>query len=146
MAALVRGNSHVNDLNDCFDPCGDLLKDVSELDLLTLLVSVQFPSFGKTVCLFAFCGFMNLIHEASISMVDMGFPYHENTVRSKYGKAFTYALQHVNHTRRRFTELCLIFGAKTNQSLFPQVSVIGARPRDIWNVRRRHSNKRRKYL
>ena len=45
MAALVKGNSHVKNLDDCFDPCGDLLKDVSELDLLTLLVFVQLPFF-----------------------------------------------------------------------------------------------------
>lgn len=44
VATLVHRNSDVDDLDDLFDPYRDLLKDVSKLDLFTILVAVHSPA------------------------------------------------------------------------------------------------------
>lgn len=44
MATLVQRDSHVNDLDDFFDPYGGLFKDMSELDLFTILVAIESPA------------------------------------------------------------------------------------------------------
>ena len=71
MTTLIQRNSQVNDLDDFFDPDGDFLKDMSELDLLTILVAIKFPTLFDTSFLSTCCGFLNLIEEGHISMVNM---------------------------------------------------------------------------
>lgn len=45
VATLIKQNSHVNDLDEFLDPYGDLFKDMSELDLFTILVTIKPPAF-----------------------------------------------------------------------------------------------------
>ena len=44
MAALVERDPYIDDLDDFSDPYRDLLKDVPELDLFTVLVAITSPA------------------------------------------------------------------------------------------------------
>lgn len=61
VTTLIQRNSQVNDLDDFFNPDGDLFKDMSELDLLTILVAINCPTFFDTCFLFALCDFLDLV-------------------------------------------------------------------------------------
>ncbi len=73
MATLVGRYPHVNDLDEFFDPYRCLFKDMSELNLFTILVAINSPSLFDTSLLFFFCDFLNLVNKGQISKTDMGF-------------------------------------------------------------------------
>lgn len=61
VTTLIQRNSQVNDFDDFFNPDGDLFKDMSELDLLTILVAIKCPTLFDTSFLFALCDFLDLV-------------------------------------------------------------------------------------
>ena len=71
MATVIRRNSDVDDLDDCFNPFMDFLEYMSEYDLFTVLVAIKCPTLIDTILLSAFCGFLNLVEKGHISRVEM---------------------------------------------------------------------------
>ena len=71
VTTLIKRNSDVNDLDDFFNPDGDLFKDMSELDLLPILVAINCPTLFDTSFLSALCDFLDLVNERHVSWIDM---------------------------------------------------------------------------
>lgn len=67
VTTLIERNAHINNLDDSFHPYRNFFKDMSELDLFTPLVSINFPTFRDTILLLALRGFLNLLNKPNVN-------------------------------------------------------------------------------